>query len=68
MQIINQIKENGDMETIKYLLLIINISISLIGLIASIILIEKLPYTIFILIPLIGIMFYYNFKSNSRRN
>ena len=67
MQIINQIKENGDMETIKYLLLIINISISLIGLIASIILIEKLPYTIFILIPLIGIMLYYNFKSNNRR-
>ena len=68
MQIINQIKESGDMETIKYLLLIINICISLIGLIASIILIEKLPYTIFILIPLIGIMFYYNFKSNNRRN
>ena len=67
MQIINQIKESGDMETIKYLLLIINICISLIGLIASIILIEKLPYTIFILIPLIVIMFYYNFKSNNRR-
>ena len=67
MQIINQIKESGDMETIKYLLLIINICISLIGLTASIILIEKLPYTIFILIPLIVIMFYYNFKSNNRR-
>ena len=54
---------SNNMKTIKPILYIINIIISLIGLIASIILIEKLPLMVFILVPIISTLFYYNIKS-----
>ena len=49
--------------TIQSMLYIIIMCISSIGIIASRILIEKLPLMIFILLPLIATLFYYNIKS-----